>query len=172
MIFVEIEDPAWGDMDLNAIVQRGAETLFSHLGLDPGWDAAVLACSDARIAALNGEFRGRARPTNVLSWPSAERGASTPGTAPAPPAPDLFGDTDLGDIALAHGVCHAEAAAGALDPVDHVTHLVIHGLLHLLGYDHQTDADAALMEGIERRVLGTLGISDPYWNHDDAAAHP
>lgn len=162
MIEVEIEDRAWEGLDLPALAGRAGAALLAHLGLDPDWSATVLGCSDARIAVLNADFRGKARPTNVLSWPSAERAAAAPGQRPAPPEPDLFGDQDLGDIALAYGVCHAEAAAAARAPADHVTHLVIHGLLHLLGYDHETDADAALMEGVERQVLGTLGLSDPY----------
>ena len=118
-----------------------------------------LGCDDVRIAALNADFRGKAQPTNVLSWPSAERGPEAEGARPAPPDP---ADPELGDIALAFETCAAEAAAADKPLEDHLTHLVVHGILHLLGYDHVRDGDAALMERIEAEILGKLGIRDPY----------
>lgn len=164
-----IEDPAWDGAGLPDLAARAARALYAHLGLGAEWEATVLACDDARIATLNADFRGKPRPTNVLSWPSGERGAAVPGGAPRAPVPDAFGDTHLGDIALAHGVCHAEARDQGKAPADHLTHLLVHGLLHLLGYDHETDADAARMESIEREVLGIMGLPDPYMDNEGPA---
>lgn len=155
-----IEHPDWAALDLEALADRAAEATLDRLGLESSvWDIAVLAADDARIAALNAEFRGKAQPTNVLSWPSEERGAQTPGEMPVPPDP---ADPELGDIALAYETCAAEAGEAGKPLADHVTHLVVHGTLHLLGYDHVRDADATLMEGLEIDILGKLGLSDPY----------
>ena len=117
-----------------------------------------MACDDARIAALNADFRGKPTPTNVLSWPSDERSAATPGTPPDLPQTG----TELGDIAIAYDTCAQEAAHQGKTLHAHVTHLIAHGILHLLGFDHIDDADAALMERTETRILASLGFSDPY----------
>jgi len=155
---VLIEDPRWGDLGLAAIAQRAVAAALAHLPPAP-WEVSLLACGDTRIAALNADFRGKPQPTNVLSWPGAERGSTTPGTAPAPPAPQ---DTELGDLAIAYDTCLAEAQAAGLALGDHVTHLLVHGTLHLLGYDHEHEADGDLMEAEETRILAGLGIADPY----------
>lgn len=158
------EDPAWEGAGLAAIAPRAAEATLRALGLDPaGYEIALLACSDARIAELNAEFRGRAEPTNVLSWPSAERGAAEDGGRPAPPPPgDPEAPESLGDLALAYGTVAREAAEAGIPLADHATHLVVHGVLHLLGYDHMRPGDAALMEGLEVGILASLGVADPY----------
>lgn len=155
---VIIEDTRWADLGLEALAEDAARACFDHLELT-GVEAVVMGCDDERIAALNADFRGKPRPTNVLSWPSAERGAGRDGDAPLPPDPT---DPELGDIAIAYETCAAEAHAAAKPMADHVAHLVIHGLLHLLGYDHERDADATLMEGLETQILGKIGLSDPY----------
>jgi probable rRNA maturation factor len=122
-----------------------------------------MGCDDARIAALNADFRGKPQPTNVLSWPSEDRAPDLPGSAPLPPVAGTADDPEsLGDIALAWETCAAEAGAQGKPMADHVTHLVVHGVLHLLGYDHIDDADAGVMEALEVRILATLGVSDPY----------
>ena len=159
-----IEDHRWQAAGLEAIAERAAQAVLGHLGLEPGdYAISLLGCNDARIAELNADFRGKPQPTNVLSWPSAERGAPEAGARPAPPAPGPGGEAvELGDIAIAHDICAAEAAAAGRSLHDHALHLVAHGVLHLLGFDHERDADAALMEGIERAVLGKLGVADPY----------
>ena len=129
-----------------------------------GWmaDAAFTAeisvklTDDAEVHKLNASYRGKDRPTNVLSFPMVQ--------------PDLFeglansddGEVLLGDIVLAHGVCTAEADAKGIPVETHATHLIVHGTLHLLGYDHEGDADADGMEAIERAALAALGIDDPY----------
>lgn len=118
-----------------------------------------MGCSDDRIATLNADFRGKPVPTNVLSWPSDERGADVDGDVPLPPDST---DPELGDIAISYDTCLSEATAAGKTMHEHTAHLVVHGLLHLLGYDHERDADATLMEGLETQILGKLGIADPY----------
>ena len=158
---VMIEEARWRSLGLEDLAPRAATATLVHLGLDPAaFEISLLACNDARIAALNEDFRGKPQPTNVLSWPSEERGAPHDGAAPAPPRPGT--GAELGDIAIAYGICAAEAEAGEKPLADHVTHLIVHAVLHLLGYDHVRDADAALMEACEVAILGKLGIPDPY----------
>ena len=150
-----IEDSRWDAAKLPEIAQDATEAVLAHLGVEG--DVALIGCDDARIATLNAAFRGKAKATNVLSWPSEERGAAQPGGAPMTPT-----DPELGDIAISYETCAAEAAAQGKALSAHTTHLVVHGVLHLLGYDHETDADAALMEGLEVEILGKLGVADPY----------
>ncbi|MEL7098717.1 MAG: rRNA maturation RNase YbeY [Pseudomonadota bacterium] len=151
-----IEAPEWEALDLAALATSAGDVLSVQLSLPTQAEASLMATDDARIAILNADFRGKPKPTNVLSWPSAAR---QPGTAPEP---DSFGDLHLGDVALAFQTCAHEAAAQGKPLADHVSHLILHGLLHLLGYDHETGSDAALMEQIEREMLGKMGIPDPY----------
>ena len=111
-------------------------------------EVSVKFTSDAEVRALNAAWRGKDKATNVLSFPMAD-------------APE--GAPMLGDIVLAEGVCAREAAAKNVPMETHATHLVVHGMLHLLGYDHETgDEEAEAMEAIERKALASLGISDPY----------
>jgi probable rRNA maturation factor len=157
-IDILIEDTRWQSVGLDALADRAAQVTLTHLGMDPAQaEISLLACDDTRIAALNTDFRGKPQPTNVLSWPSQERGAATPGAAPAPPR-----DTELGDIALSYDTCLNEATQQGLAFPDHVSHLTVHGILHLLGYDHIRDLDATLMQALETAILGKLGIADPY----------
>jgi probable rRNA maturation factor len=155
-----IEDARWQAAGLPHLAEPAARATLRHLEIDPdAFEIVVLGCDDARIAALNADFRGKPRPTNVLSWPSAERAPDTPGARPAPPDP---AEAELGDIALAYDTCAAQAAAAGRPLADHVTHLVVHGVLHLLGFDHVRDEDATLMEAVEVAILGKLGCPDPY----------
>ena len=142
MIDIEVEDPAWS-ADLpepEAVVLPAAEA-----ALDARGRVTILLTDDDSVAALNERFRGKAGPTNVLSFP----------------APDNPED-HLGDIALAYGVCAREAAEQGKPLAHHLQHLVAHGVLHLLGYDHLTEAEAEEMEALERRILAGLGVPDPY----------
>lgn len=161
---IVIEDDRWLAFGLERCALRAAQAVLGHLGLDPAlFQTVVMGCDDARIAGLNADFRDKPRPTNVLSWPSEERGSEYAGEAPALPTPGTQDDpAPLGDIAIAWETCAQEAADQGKSVDDHVTHLLIHGILHLLGYDHIDDDDAALMEETERRILETLGIADPY----------
>ncbi|ETX28388.1 rRNA maturation RNase YbeY [Roseivivax isoporae] len=165
-----IEDPRWDAAGLDRLSERAAVAALAHLGLDPaGFEIAVLGCDDARIAELNGTFRGKPQPTNVLSWPAEELFAEADGGAPARPEPGgPHGPAELGDIAIAYDTCLREAEIGGKPLADHVTHLVVHGTLHLLGYDHERDGDATLMETTEAAILAELGVEDPYAPRDGA----
>ena len=153
-----VEDARWAEIGIETLAANAQAKTLSALGLD-GFEATLLACDDTRIAALNGDFRAKPTPTNVLSWPSQERGADQPGRAPIAPDPN---DPELGDIAIAFDTCQREATTQGKDFADHTSHLLVHGLLHLLGYDHETDKDAALMENLEIKILATMGLGDPY----------
>lgn len=162
-----IEDPAWAALGLDALADSAAAATLAHLGLDPeNCEIALLACGDARIAELNADFRDKPRPTNVLSWPAEDLAPEEPGAAPDLPEPDFTGEIALGDIAIAYGTCAREAEEQSKTLADHTTHLIVHGLLHLLGYDHIRDPDATLMEGLEIEILGRLGIDNPYREQD------
>ena len=151
-----IEDDRWQAAGLDALAERACGAALARLGV-VGAEISLLACDDARIAVLNAEFRGKPAATNVLSWPSEDRAADEPGGDPVPPE-----DLELGDIAIAWETCAREAEAAGRPFADHVTHLLVHGTLHLLGYDHIDDKDAGLMEALEVEILGKLGIADPY----------
>ena len=159
-----IEDPRWEGFGLATRAEAAAGAALAEVGLAPGgFLICVMGCDDARIAELNGQFRAKGMPTNVLSWPSEDRAAEAPGQGPAlPAAGDADDPEELGDIAIAWETCAREAAEQGKSPEDHVTHLIVHATLHLLGYDHQNDADATLMEATEVRVLAKLGVADPY----------
>jgi probable rRNA maturation factor len=159
-----IEDPRWRRFGLEALAERAARAALAGVGLSPdGFEIALLACDDPRIAVLNADFRGKPQPTNVLSWPAQDLAPGTPGGEPDPPAPGTVDDPhSLGDIALAWDTCEREARDQGKPLADHVTHLIIHGTLHLLGHDHVDDRDAARMEALEVRILASLGLSDPY----------
>ena len=147
----------------DSLVEQAATAVLSRLGLDPDdCELSVLACDDTRIAVLNADHRGKPQPTNVLSWPAEERGAETAGAMPDLPEPDVFGAIELGDIAIAYDTCQREAEAADKPLRDHALHLLVHGTLHLLGFDHIRDPDATLMEGLETEILGKMGIADPY----------
>ena len=157
-----IEDDRWNALDLAALAETASDATLAELGLEPSvWDISLMGCDDARIATLNADFRGKPQPTNVLSWPSEERGVAVAGEMPLAPDP---ADAELGDIAIAWDTCAAEAQAADKPMAEHVTHLIVHATLHLLGFDHDRDADAALMEGLETQILGKMGLDDPYRN--------
>ena len=154
-----VEDDRWGDID--ALAQLATDATLERLGLEPSvFEIGLLACDDARIAVLNADFRDKPKATNVLSWPSEERGAVIDGEMPLSPQPAP--DPELGDIAIAYDTCAREADEAGKSMRDHTLHLIVHGTLHLLGFDHERDRDATLMEGLETEILGKLGIPDPY----------
>lgn len=156
-IDVLIEDDRWTTLDLPALAETCLIATLAVLDLRGDFSVSILACDDARIAELNGAFRNKPSPTNVLSWPSDDLSAADPGAQPhLPEAPEL------GDIALAFETVLDEAQKGHISLQSHTSHLLIHAILHLLGYDHETDEDAALMEGLEIATLAKLGIANPY----------
>lgn len=150
-----IEDDRWATLDLEGLAARAGQATLHWLKMDA--DIVVMGCDDTRIAELNGDFREKPQPTNVLSWPSVEHVPHDPGTHPPRPATD-----ELGDIAIAYETCQQEAKAQGKRIDAHVTHLLVHAILHLAGYDHLNDADAKTMEDAERAILAQLGIEDPY----------
>ena len=154
-----IEDDRWVGLDV--LANRVASASLSGVGLDAaGFEICLLACDDNRICTLNANFRQKSTATNVLSWPSNERGADEDGLMPF--QPQLPQDAELGDIAISYDTVAREAAQSSTPFVDHVTHLIVHGILHLLGFDHLREGDAALMERLEIEILGELDIPDPY----------
>lgn len=162
---VAVEDERWNELALEALAENAVAAVFEQLGLPrAGYEISILACDDAEIAKLNEEFRGKPVPTNVLSWPAFELAPDTAGDAPHPPPPADAGpfETGLGDIAISYDTCIREATAQGIAPADHTVHLLVHATLHLLGYDHETDPDASLMEALEVKTLETLNIANPY----------
>lgn len=151
MIEVEIDCDAWTRAlpDAAAVVERAA---VAALGTIEG-DVVMLLADDAAVQGLNQRFRDRDRPTNVLSFPAAE--SAFP---------------HLGDVVLGYGYCAAEAEAQGKTLSDHLSHLVVHGVLHLLGRDHEDDAEAEEMEAEEREILAELGVADPYAAEHEGAA--
>lgn len=146
MIDIEIEDEAWVAAAPQAqhLVEAAAAAALRHAEFDV--DAVtILLTDDDSVRDLNDRFRGKDYATNVLSFPAPENP-----------------EGHLGDIALAFGVCAREATEQGKPLGHHLQHLVAHGVLHLLGYDHETDAEAEHMEGLERVILAGLGVPDPY----------
>ena len=139
---VVLLDPAWRKAlpGVERLVRKAARAAT----VNRKRSLTVALADDRRVRVLNSRDRKKDKPTNVLSYPSGERG-------------------HLGDVVLARQTVWREAKSQGKTPADHVTHLVVHGTLHLLGYDHETgDADAERMEALERRILAKLGIADPY----------
>lgn len=158
----------WPEHDWEAFADRAAR---AAIGLTPhgellttpaAVEISVRLTSDDEVHQLNNQYRHKDKPTNVLSFPMVQ--------------PDLLetvtqnsddGEVLLGDIVLAHGVCAREAAERGISLETHATHLIVHGTLHLLGYDHIDDGDADRMEAIEVDALASLGIADPYLIQED-----
>ena len=160
MLDVSVEtDAEWDSRtDWSALAARAAEaaiaeSAFPQLLSSPRTvEIAVRLTDDAEVRALNAEWRGKDKPTNVLSFPMDAPDAA------ASDGPELM----LGDIILAHETCAAEAKDMAVSVEAHASHLIVHGALHLLGYDHMADDEAADMEAREVRALARIGIADPY----------
>lgn len=150
-------DIGWAALAERACAVALAQTPSARLAtIDRAVEVSVRFTSDAELQQLNGEYRRKDKPTNVLSFPMFE-----------PEGLEALGEADdaeilLGDIVLAAGVVQAEAAEKRINPTDHASHLVVHGMLHLLGYDHGGDDEAERMEAIERAAMAELGLADPY----------
>ena len=165
---IAIEAP-WPDpCDWEALAERAAAALIAIAPelANPRLSASLLFSDDAEVHELNREWRGKDKPTNVLSFPMLERDKLLE-LAPEGP-PEL-----LGDIALALETCAREAADKDVPLEHHATHLIVHGLLHLAGHDHvHSDAEAAAMEALEIKALALMGIEDPYGDRDPATGSP
>lgn len=149
-LVVRINDEHWrGDALALRLVRRAAnQALKSERAR--ARETTILLTDNATLKGLNGDFRGRRKATNVLSFPSEEPGY-------------------LGDVAIAYGVVAREARAQKKTFAAHAAHLAVHGVLHLFGFDHEADSDAAVMETRERQILAALGIADPYRSTGKAA---
>ena len=155
-ISVEADWPSPPDWDDLAARAAAALARIAPELANPRLSASLLFADDAEVHALNREWRGKDQPTNVLSFPMLAR-ADLLALAPAGP-PEL-----LGDVVLALETCRREAADKGIALADHAAHLIIHGLLHLAGHDHETgEAEAAAMEALEIKALALLGLADPY----------
>jgi probable rRNA maturation factor len=159
---LDLTDDWDGQTDWEATAKAAATAALSVSSHGDLADAAfalsisVRLADDGEVNELNSQWRGKDKPTNVLSFPMLERDEF-----------DALANTDdgevlLGDIILAHGVCSAEAAEKQIPLAQHVTHLIVHGTLHLLGYDHIDDAEAEHMEALEVKALASLGLANPY----------
>ncbi len=147
---------SWDLIARRAAEAAVAESSFPQLGTsERPVEISVLLTSDDRVRELNAEYRDKDKPTNVLSFPMLDPSNLRDTTVAGP---ELL----LGDIILARGVCEAEAREKQVSVEQHATHLIVHGTLHLLGYDHRDDAEAADMERREVLALGRLGIANPY----------
>ncbi len=158
-IEIILDEPAWTDdvADAPARVRRAAEAALAGGGAAAGAGLAVVLANDTAVQDLNRRFRDQDKPTNVLAFPSGGPDGAFPQ------------ECTLGDIVLAHGTCRREAEAQGKPLTDHLAHLVVHGVLHLLGRDHLTDAEAEQMEDEERAILDRIGVPDPYRDEEPAA---
>ncbi|CAN5685461.1 rRNA maturation RNase YbeY [soil metagenome] len=164
------EDARWDAADLRGIAERAVLAALAEAGViaggagasgnASGWEVSLLAADDARIAALNGAFRGKASATNVLSWPAFAPGV--PGCVPRPGPADEGEPVFLGDIALGYETCLREAEAAGVSLAAHAAHLVVHGVMHLVGFDHQAAAEAERMGALETKILARMGVAHPY----------
>jgi probable rRNA maturation factor len=146
----------WDELVRAAASSAIAESRYPHLANgDRAVELSVRLTGDEQVRALNAQWRGKDKTTNVLSIPLAQEDELASSTTDGP-------ELMLGDIVLARGVCELEAAAKGVAIESHATHLLVHGTLHLLGYDHHDDAEADDMEAREVRALARLGIADPY----------
>jgi probable rRNA maturation factor len=150
VVDIVIESPAWDALPgLEALAQRVVRQCeaVSDVELAQDCELSLAFCGDAAVRALNAQWRGQDKPTNVLSFP-------TPGSVAKKPM--------LGDIVIAYETVAREAEAWNRSLADYTAHMICHGFLHLIGYDHESPADAEVMEALERRIAQALGIDDPY----------
>ena len=157
-IDIDVSVDAGDCADEAALAEMAAQCVdaaIARLGLgDPMSELSILFTDNKAMQALNAQWRGKDKPTNVLSFPAFDL---SPGDPPGPM---------LGDIVIAHETLRDEAALEAKPFDDHLRHLIVHGFLHVLGYDHENDADAEEMEAAERAILADIGVPDPYSEAD------
>ncbi|HET6161457.1 MAG TPA: rRNA maturation RNase YbeY [Dongiaceae bacterium] len=166
-IAISIEDESWAKLapDAARVLRRAARDALAQAGKD-GWkgsrighEISFVLTDDKRMRALNRAYRGKDKPTNVLSFAALDA-AKHGSMGPKAGMPWL-----LGDVILASGVIAREARAQRKDLAHHLTHLAVHGVLHLLGYDHEDNREAETMEALEIAALARMGIANPYELH-------
>ena len=152
IVSIAVDDAGWANVPaLEELTRHAVDATVAATGvIHENLETVFLFTGDDAVAVLSGRWRGQPRATNVLSFPA--KNVNPPKDEPRP----------LGDIVLASGVVASEAAEQGKTLPHHATHLIVHGLLHLLGYDHETDNEAAAMQTLETQILKGLGISDPY----------
>jgi probable rRNA maturation factor len=156
-IDISAEAEGWARIpDLEGFVRRAAEAAMRDNDAPPS-EISVVLSDDEHLRELNKHHRGMDKPTNVLSFPAAR--IKAPAGAPR----------ILGDVVLAYETVQREAAEESKPIENHLSHLVVHGVLHLLGYDHEDEEEAEMMEARERQILAKLGIPDPYAERGSAA---
>ena len=159
---IRVETDLWASLpDAEAVVRRAVAAAASACGTVAEDEVSVVLVDDAAIRKLNSAWRGIEKPTNVLSFPAA--------LGPAPTGRPPVGGEDgerapalLGDIVIAFETTAGEAAADGKPLAHHLAHLAVHGFLHLLGYDHESDGDAEVMERLEASILARLEVPDPH----------
>jgi probable rRNA maturation factor len=158
----------WPEHDWDALADRAARAALSRtpqgelLTVDATIEISIRLTDDDEVRTLNAQYRQKDKPTNVLSFPMIQADLLDTVTTNSDD-----GEVLLGDIVLAHGVCAREAEERGISIADHATHLIVHGTLHLLGYDHLGDDEAEAMEAIETDALASLGLADPYLIRED-----
>ena len=168
---VLIEEEAWARQGLCRLSLEAFNQVMLHFEYDQSvFEVSILGCGDKKIKALNAGFRLKDRPTNVLSWPARELISEVKGSTPRrlDPKTDIF----VGDIAISYDTCWHEAKEAGKNFAFHVSHLLIHGMLHLMGFDHENDLDATVMERIEIEILGKMSMDVQYMDiEQDGAFH-
>ncbi len=161
-------EPIWAGPDWDGIAARAARAALSlsaqgEMLTSPATiELSIRLTDDDEVRTLNAQYRDKDKPTNVLSFPMIQ-----PDLLDAVTSNSDDGEVLLGDIVLAHGVCVREAEERGISLADHATHLIVHGTLHLLGYDHLGEDEAEAMEAIETDALASLGLADPYLIRED-----
>ena len=159
------ESKKWGKKKSVVIANQAVNSTLVHLNLDPDkFEIAILACDNEKIQELNSNFRGINKNTNILSWPEKDLSPKVSGTMPMKPEPINREPMFLGNLAISFEFIVKEAKKLNKDFYNHLYHLISHGTLHLLGFVHELELDAKIMENKEREILSKVGIVDPYGN--------
>ena len=159
------ESKKWGKKKSVVIANQAVNSTLVHLNLDPdNFEIAILACDNEKIQELNSNFRGINKNTNILSWPEKDLSPKVSGTMPMKPEPINQEPMFLGNLAISFEFIVKEAKKLNKDFYNHLYHLISHGTLHLLGFVHDLELDAKIMENKEREILSKVGIADPYSN--------
>jgi len=153
-IDIQMQSPLWKAQPLASQTIRAAVDAAAGELSTEGGEVSILLTDDSEIARLNRDWRGIDRPTNVLSFPASDYGADQ--------GEKLQGEKLLGDIVIAYETLERESRDESRDFLHHLAHLAVHGFLHLVGFDHETDAQAEEMEGLESRIMMRLNMPDPY----------